>query len=249
MDTQTSSSHAVRWWGSALIAAGFALFVVIGFTAFAMIRDPGGYYDEWAPADDIEGPEASYEWASSGLAVEFVDTSTAGDTPIEQWLWDFGDGATSSQPNPTHRFTDAGSWDVTLDITDQDGRTSKAEGTVEIELIGSASGDATIGLADMADKVTETIDRASKGSIVVVLVIGLFVVLTMIGGRLIRYGVRLLRPDPDKIKVKLRPKELELAVADQIDHGRPSEPEIVLPTGIDTPAPVSEDRTKETAGV
>jgi PKD repeat protein len=249
MDTNTASFRADRWWGSALITVGLVLFVVVGLTAFAMVRDPGGYYDDWTPSDDVEGPEASYEWTSAGLEVEFADTSEAGKTPIEQWRWDFGDDAVSSQPNPTHRFPEAGEWDVTLDVVDRDGRTSTAEGTVEVEPLGNASGDASIGLADVADKVVRSVDRASKGSVVVVLVVGLFIVLAMIGGRLVRYGVRLLRPDPDKIKVKLRPKELELVVADQTALEQPAEPDVARPNGNTAPVLTDGDREKEPAGV
>jgi PKD repeat protein len=219
MQIENSAQRGDRWWGSALITLGVVLFVVIAVLAFFMIRDPGGYYDDWVPDDGIEGPEASYEWVSAGLEVTFTDTSEMGDAPIGRWQWDFGDGDVSSEPNPTHRFTEAREWDVTLDVVDDDGRSSKAEGTVEVEAAGDGAGDASIGLADMADKVVESVDRASKGGLVVVLVIGLLIVLTLIGGRLVRYGVRLLRPDPDKIKVKLRPKELELAVADEVEHG------------------------------
>lgn len=213
MDTnrRSESSHE-RFWGSGLITLGLVLFAVVGLLAIGMIRDPGGYYDEWVPPDEIAGPEASYDWASSGLAVGFTDTSEIGDAPIERWEWDFGGGESSDEPNPTYSFTEAGEWDVTLDVVDENGRVSKAEGTVEVEPGGEASGDGGIGLADMADKVVDTVERSTKGGLVVALVIGLFIVLTMIGGRLVRYGVRVLRPDPDKIKVKLRPKQLELAV-------------------------------------
>ena len=72
-----------EYWGSALVTLGLVLFAVIGLVAFAMIRDPGGYYDDWVPGDGIDGPEASYEWASAGLRVEFTDTSEIGDVPIK----------------------------------------------------------------------------------------------------------------------------------------------------------------------
>ena len=233
MKSENSASGAERWWGSALISLGVVLFVVVGLMAFSMVRDPGGYYDSWVPDDTFEGPEASYEWASTGLKVDFSDTSTSGDAPIERWQWDFDDGDISSEPNPTHRFTEAGEWKVTLDVVDDQGRSSTAEGSVEIEAAGDGSGDGAIGLADVADKVVTSLDRSSKGALVVVLVIGSLVVLTLIGGRLVRYGVRLVRPDPDKIKVSLRPKELELRVADQVEHGHanPNTDHSSQPTG------------------
>ena len=219
MKSEKSAARGERRWGSALIGLGVALFAVVGLLAVDMIRDPGGYYDNWVPDDEIEGPEASYEWSAAGLDVDFTDTSEIGDAPIERWKWDFDDGGTSSEPNPTHRFAEPGEWVVTLDVVDDSGRSSKAEGSVEIEAAGERSGDGAIGLADMADKVVASLDRSSKGMLVVVLVIGSLVVLALIGGRLVRYGVRLLRPGPDKIKVNLRPKELELAVDERVEHG------------------------------
>jgi PKD repeat protein len=40
------------------------------------------------------------------LTVQFTDTSTASNTTVESWLWDFGDGATSSEQHPSHTFPD-----------------------------------------------------------------------------------------------------------------------------------------------
>lgn len=54
------------------------------------------------------------------LAVNFVDTST-GATSL---LWDFGDGTTSTEPNPSHTFTDPGSYTVTLTATNAGGQAS-----------------------------------------------------------------------------------------------------------------------------
>ena len=36
---------------------------------------------------------------------------------IESYLWDFGDGATSTQPDPTHSWAEAGTYDVTLTVS------------------------------------------------------------------------------------------------------------------------------------
>ena len=73
MQTENSAQRADRWWGSALITLGVVLFAVVALLAFFMIRDPGGYYDDWVPDDGIEDPEASYEWVSAGLEVRNGD--------------------------------------------------------------------------------------------------------------------------------------------------------------------------------
>jgi PKD repeat protein len=45
------------------------------------------------------------------LVVNFVDTSANSPTG---WTWNFGDGQTSTQQNPTHKYLNAGSYPVTL---------------------------------------------------------------------------------------------------------------------------------------
>ena len=49
-----------------------------------------------------------------GLTVEFADQSTG---PITQWLWDFGDGNLSAEQSPSHTYTEAGLFTVTLTVT------------------------------------------------------------------------------------------------------------------------------------
>ena len=54
--------------------------------------------------------------------VDFTDKS-AGAQPIVQHAWDFGDGGTSTEVNPSHTYTTAGAYDVTLTVTDSQGNT------------------------------------------------------------------------------------------------------------------------------
>jgi gliding motility-associated-like protein len=52
------------------------------------------------------------------LCVNFSDLSTAlAPAVITGWLWDFGDGNTSNQQNPSHCFDDPGNYTVTLNVT------------------------------------------------------------------------------------------------------------------------------------
>ena len=48
------------------------------------------------------------------LSVQFTDTSPG--TPTT-WLWDFGDGSTSTDQNPNHVYNAIGTYDVTLSVT------------------------------------------------------------------------------------------------------------------------------------
>jgi PKD repeat protein len=54
------------------------------------------------------------------------------DGTIASYLWNFRDGSTSSEPNPTHTFTTAGSYNVRLTVTDNSGGTGSAQVTITV---------------------------------------------------------------------------------------------------------------------
>jgi PKD repeat protein len=56
------------------------------------------------------------------LAVSFTDTSTGYPT---SWFWTFGDGATSTEQNPSHSYAAAGVYDVSLRATNAAGSNTK----------------------------------------------------------------------------------------------------------------------------
>jgi PKD repeat protein len=58
------------------------------------------------------------------LTVAFTDQSTG---TIESWAWDFGDGATSTEQNPSHEYTDLGSYDVSLTAADPIGEDTETK--------------------------------------------------------------------------------------------------------------------------
>lgn len=66
------------------------------------------------------GWEASRYFGKAPLVVEFTDLSTVDDTEITSWLWDFGDGNTSNEQNPTHAYSVAGLYTVSLTVGDGD---------------------------------------------------------------------------------------------------------------------------------
>ncbi|MEL7529791.1 MAG: PKD domain-containing protein [Bacteroidota bacterium] len=59
----------------------------------------------------------------TGQDIAFTDLSSPGSAPIVNWLWDFGDGTTSSLQNPVHTYAFAGSFTVSLVVTDANGCT------------------------------------------------------------------------------------------------------------------------------
>jgi len=74
---------------------------------------------------DFEEPTADFSFNPAhprpGDEVQFSDDSTGEPT---SWLWDFGDGQTSQQQNPSHTYTTSGSKTVTLVVSNASGSDS-----------------------------------------------------------------------------------------------------------------------------
>ncbi len=56
---------------------------------------------------------------SDPFAFKFLDNSSG---EITNWLWDFGDGITSTEQNPIHVFTEVGFYVVCLEVSDSSGQ-------------------------------------------------------------------------------------------------------------------------------
>lgn len=69
-----------------------------------------------------QGPQADFSYlqiSNDPCVFIFTDESTSGECgQIVSYLWDFGDGTTSTEQSPTHTYSDAGPWFVSLTVTD-----------------------------------------------------------------------------------------------------------------------------------
>lgn len=66
------------------------------------------------------------------LEVNFICVGSDTDGSIVTYSWDFDDGETSSQQNPTHTFQSIGTYYVTITITDNDGATNSDTITITV---------------------------------------------------------------------------------------------------------------------
>jgi gliding motility-associated-like protein len=72
-------------------------------------------------------PTAAFTVADStcyGTPVTFTDRSVSNGGTISSWLWDFGDSQTSGQQNPSHTYSSAGDYNVTLTVANGNGCTA-----------------------------------------------------------------------------------------------------------------------------
>ncbi|MGH6693640.1 MAG: PKD domain-containing protein, partial [Gammaproteobacteria bacterium] len=63
------------------------------------------------------------ELVTEGSVVAFTAEGVDADGTIDVWRWDFGDGSTATGRNTTHAYSEHGRFYVTLNVTDNGGRT------------------------------------------------------------------------------------------------------------------------------
>jgi PKD repeat protein len=78
-------------------------------------------------------PHGNFTYISNGMTVTFMDMSSDIDGTIIDWYWEFGDGHSSIQQNPGHRYATPGIYSVYLCIVDDDG--DQAHLTQEISVL------------------------------------------------------------------------------------------------------------------
>lgn len=84
-------------------------------------------------------PTVAFAAAVTDLSVAFTDQTTSAASTIVSWLWAFGDGATSTVQNPTHSYSMAGTFTVTLTATDALGNSASLSNTVLTQAPGSST--------------------------------------------------------------------------------------------------------------
>ncbi|MBL8298703.1 MAG: S8 family serine peptidase [Rhodanobacteraceae bacterium] len=77
-------------------------------------------------------PVANFSTTTSGLTVNFTDSSTDSDGTIASRSWSFGDGSTSTATNPTKTYAAAGTYTVTLTVTDNAGAANTKTSSVTV---------------------------------------------------------------------------------------------------------------------
>jgi serine protease len=82
-------------------------------------------------------PVANFSSTTSGLTATFTDSSTDSDGTIASRSWNFGDSSTSTSANPSHTYAAAGTYSVSLTVTDNSGASNTKTSSVTVSSGGS----------------------------------------------------------------------------------------------------------------
>lgn len=86
---------------------------------------------------------ASATIACAPSVIRFTDLSVPQGNPITEWLWDFGDGTTSTAQNPSKTYTDPGFYNVSLRVTSSTGCVAARSLGTPIRITGGVTPDFT----------------------------------------------------------------------------------------------------------
>jgi len=106
---------------------------LISYTHHFIMPDSSNLYQNFSIcADSIPGCMAMFQYEIlSPLSVQFMNLSQGGNL---EYLWDFGDGQTSTEENPIHEYAEFGAYPLLLTIVDNSiGCTSSAPGFVVLD--------------------------------------------------------------------------------------------------------------------
>ena len=205
--------HVELLMGLGVLALGLGLLLFTFSHALAIATDPGDFFRSQVPQNQTPtGPTASFRWDATDFNTTVQDSSRQGDAAITTWQWDFGDGTRLSGPSPgPHRYANASVYEVSLIVTDANGNEGRALAQVQVvptqTRSGESMGDPTTGLNLGFD-----LGGILQPVAITFLTFGMYVVLTMVGGAVTRAGWNMIKPKPETIRVRLKPKHLTQAI-------------------------------------
>jgi len=113
------------------------------YTVTLTVTDDQGSYDSDTAYAYVSGPDPVANangpyYGTVDCNIQFTGTVLGGESPYT-WHWDFGDGDSSTDQNPTHMYDDIGEYAVTFTVTDGDDKVDSDSTTATI----------TIGVSDL----------------------------------------------------------------------------------------------------
>jgi PKD repeat protein len=138
-DTSAAGSAAItqRSWtfgdsGVSTAASGVHAYAAAGtYTVVLTVTDANGLSDSESSTVTVAAappanvlPVAAFDYACADVTCSFTDRSSDSDGVVTAWSWAFGPAGTATSASPSFRFPAAGTYQVSLTVTDDRGGSS-----------------------------------------------------------------------------------------------------------------------------
>lgn len=213
--------------GALVLGIGLLLFT---FTqAFALAMNPGPWFESQLPGSVTERPPtASFSWSLNGYELTVTDLSTEGSVPITSWDWQWGDGTSSNGRNPpVHTYASDGQRTVILTVRDANGREARSGAGF---FVNATSSDGGLSQTDPGGlEINFNFSDIILPLAIAILTFTLYLVMAVAGGAITKAGWNMLKPRPETIKVRLKPKHLTQAMEEDAAHAAAPMPASPIP--------------------
>jgi PKD repeat protein len=105
-----------------------------------------GRINVWRAINDLPAPPpnppptADFSHTCTGASCSFTDLSADSNGTVVAWSWTFGDGAVSTEKDPTHAYVCSGTYTVTLRVTDDGGASATTARSVSVNVPTAGGG-------------------------------------------------------------------------------------------------------------
>ncbi len=110
--------------------------------------------------DSDPAPDVVFEISIDGYTVDFINKTTG----VQSFKWEFGDGASSTEENPSHTYAGKGKYVPTLYVTMQNGGTYEASTVLRISKSSAVKLDDNT-FSDWDTVVTNVVNSGAGGGI------------------------------------------------------------------------------------
>ena len=116
------------------------------YTAKLRVTDTLGETDTYSSPDIlvVSKVEAKFVYSPSSPTtfdtIQFTDTSEVTGGTFASWYWNFRDGTSSTERNPSHKYSEGGTYTVTLTVTTDDGQQDLHSETFTVIALANITG-------------------------------------------------------------------------------------------------------------